>query len=53
MKPVDVDPKRVDLYDTDSSELSASIASNTTLPHLEATDGERALNYDEREKGRK
>ena len=42
MKPVDVN--------TDSSELSASIASNTTLPHLEATDAERALNDDERRK---
>ena len=30
--------------DTDNSELSASTASNTTLPHLEATDAERALN---------
>ena len=39
--------KRVDV-DTDSSELSASIASNTTLPHLEATDVERALNENER-----
>ena len=44
--------KRVDV-DMDSGELSTSTASNTTLPHLEATDGERALNYDEREKGRK
>ena len=40
MKPVDVD--------TDSSELSASTTSNTTLPHLEATDDERALNDNER-----
>ena len=40
MKPVDVD--------MDSSELSASTASNTTLPHLEATDAERALNDNER-----
>ena len=39
--------KRVDV-DTDSSELSASIASNTTLPHLEATDAKRALNDNER-----
>ena len=49
MKLVDVDLERVDLHDTDSSELSVSIASNTTLPHLEATDAERALNDDERE----
>ena len=48
MKPVDVDPKRVDLHDTDSSELSASTTSNTTLPYLEATDAKRALNDNER-----
>ena len=41
--------KRVDVY-TNSSELSASTVSNTTLPHLEATDAERALNDDERRK---
>ena len=40
VKPVDVD--------TDNNELSPSIASNTTLPHLEATDAERALNDNER-----
>ena len=40
VKPVDVD--------TDSSELSASTTSNTTLPHLEATNTERALNDNER-----
>ena len=40
MKPVDVD--------TDSSELSASIASNTTLSYLEATDTKRALHDNER-----
>ena len=39
--------KLVDV-DTDSSKLSASTASNTTLPHLEATDVERALNDNER-----
>ena len=33
--------KRVDV-DTDNSELSASTASNTTLPYLEATDAKRA-----------
>ena len=38
--------KRVDV-DTDNSELSASTSSNTTLPHLEATDAERALNVNE------
>ena len=32
MKPVDVDLEQVELHDTNSSELSASIASNTTLP---------------------
>ena len=41
--------KRVNV-DTDSSELSASTASNTKLPHLEATDAERALNDNERRK---
>ena len=38
---------------TDSSELSASTASNTTLPHLEATDAERALDDKERRRRRK
>jgi hypothetical protein len=42
VKPVDVDPKRVELHDTDISELSASIASNSTLPQLEATDAKSA-----------
>ena len=42
MKLVDVD--------MDNSELSASTASNTMLPHLEATNAERALNDDERRK---
>ena len=45
MKPVDVD--------TDSSELSASTTSNTTLPHLEATDTKKALNDDERRRRKK
>ena len=40
MKPVNVD--------MNSSELSMSTTSNTTLPHLEATDVERALNDNER-----
>ena len=39
--------KQVDV-DTDSSELSALTASNTTLPHLEATDAKGALNENER-----
>ena len=39
--------KRVDV-DTNSSELSASTASNTMLPHLEATNAEGALNENER-----
>jgi hypothetical protein len=50
MKPVDVDPKRIELHDTDSSKLSASTASNSTLPQLEATDAERAQNEEERKK---
>ena len=41
--------KRVDV-NTDNSKLSTSIASNTTLPHLEAIDAERALNDDKRRK---
>jgi len=41
--------KRVDV-DTNSSELSASIASNTTIPHLEVADAERALDDNERRK---
>ena len=41
--------KRVDV-DMDSSELSVSTASNTTLPHLEATDAEGALNENERKR---
>ena len=39
--------KQVDV-DMDSSELSASTASNITLPHLEATDAKRALNENDR-----
>ena len=39
--------KRVDV-DRDNSKLSASTASNTTLPHLEATDAERVLTDNER-----
>ena len=36
--------------DTDSSQLSVSTASNTTLPHLEPTDGERVLDEEEKRK---
>ena len=50
MKPVDVDPERVELHDIDSSELSASTTSNTTLPYLEATNAEKAHNDEERRK---
>ena len=39
--------KQVDV-DMDSSELSASTTSNTTLPHLETTNAERALDDNER-----
>ena len=39
--------KRVDV-NTDSIELSASTASNTTLPHLEDTDAKGVLNENER-----
>jgi hypothetical protein len=48
VKPVDVDLEQVELHDTDSSKLSTSIASNSTLPQLEATDTERAQNEEER-----
>ena len=41
--------KRVDV-NMDSSELSTSTTSNTTLPYLEATDAEGALNENERRK---
>ena len=40
MKLVDVD--------TDNSELSASTASNTMLPHLNSIDTKRVLNENER-----
>jgi hypothetical protein len=52
MKPVDVDLERVEQHDTDSSELSVSTASNTTIPHLKSTNAERALNEDERRKSK-
>jgi hypothetical protein len=41
VKPVNVDPEDVGLHDTDSSELSVSTASNTTLPHIDPTDVEK------------
>ena len=44
--------KRMDV-DTDSSALCASTASNTTLPHLEATDAEGALNENKRRRRKK
>jgi hypothetical protein len=47
VKLVDVDLKHVGLHETDSSELSASTASNTTLPQLEVTDAEKAQNKEE------
>jgi hypothetical protein len=49
-KPVHVDPKDVDLHDTDNSQLSASTTSNTTLPPLEMADAEKAQ-YEEEKKG--
>ena len=42
VKPVDVDPEDVGLHDTNSSELSASTTSNTTLPQLEMTNAKKA-----------
>ena len=50
MKPINVDLEDVGLHDTDNSELSASIASNSMLPQLEATDTEKAQNKEERRK---
>jgi hypothetical protein len=41
-----IEEERVGVYDTDSSALSVSIASISTLSHLEAADAERALNED-------
>jgi hypothetical protein len=52
VKPIDVDPKRVKLHDTDSSALSMLIVSVSMLPHLEATDAERVLNEEEKKKRR-
>ena len=42
VKPINIDPEDVGMYDTDSSELSTSTASNSTLPQLEATDAKKA-----------
>ena len=50
VKPINVDPEEVGLHDTDSSELSASTASNSMLPQLEATDAKKAQNKEERRK---
>ena len=47
VKPINVNLDDVGLHDTDSSELSASTASNSTLPQLEATDAEKAQNEEE------
>ena len=52
VKPINVDPKDIGLHDTDSSELSASTTSNSTLPQLEATDAEKAQNEEERRRRR-
>ena len=52
MKPINVDLEDVGLHDTDNSEHSTSIASNSTLPHLEATDVEKAQNEEERRRRR-
>ena len=48
VKPINIDPEDVGLHDTDSSELSASTASNSTLLLLEATDAKKAQNEEER-----
>jgi hypothetical protein len=53
VKPVDVDPKDMGLHEIDSSELSASTASNTMLPQLEVTDAEKAQLEEERRKRKK
>ena len=52
VKPINVDRKDVGLHDIDSSELSASTASNSMLPQLEATDVEKAQNEEERRRRR-
>jgi hypothetical protein len=50
VKPIDVDLEDRGFHETDSSELSASTTSNTTLPQLVATDVEKAQNEEERKK---
>ena len=52
MKPINVDLEDIGLHDTDSSELSVSIASNSMLPQLEATDAKKAQNEEERRRRR-
>ena len=52
VKPINVDPEDIGLHDIDNSELSASTASNSTLPQLEATDAEKAQNEEERRRKR-
>jgi ABC-type multidrug transport system fused ATPase/permease subunit len=49
-KAVEISPKLVGLHDTNSSELSVSIASVSMLPHLEATNAERVLNEEKKKK---
>ena len=44
VKPINVDPEDVGLHGTDSSELSTSTTSNSTLPQLEATDAKKVQN---------
>ena len=51
-KPINVDSEDVGLHDTDNSELSASTASNSMLPQLEATDAEKTQNKEERRRRR-
>ena len=50
VKPMDVDPKDLGFHKIDSSELSTSTASNTTLPQLEVIDAEKAQNEEERKR---
>ena len=52
MKPININPEDVGLHDTDSSELSASTVSNSTLPQLEAIDAKKAQNEEERRRRR-
>ena len=53
VKLINVDPEDIGLHDTDNSELSASIASNSMLPQLEATDAKKAQNEEERRRRRR